>query len=438
MPETRSISNSTSTNVSLEYCGFCGDSVPDLQLHKTEFHKVFTVFQCEACGQTFEQSDLLADHFKDCTSTMQVLMNMGHTSAKSAKRAKKYECQTCGKKFTKKTLLQKHITEQHPQDDNPVSTSLVPIIPMTSSQTDKSSEENTEENEAEHEIDNENHSEIGDGDVTKTSIDNDHDANGESENGQENENDDENDENDENINENVTSSSPSATVSSSMDTTMDPEKVQWTRTPKGQWNFKCPTCGKTRTHLKRHMAIHNQSCDTCHAKFTSARALKRHKESEHPEPFPCNICGKGLTTAKIKHRHVKEVHGNKQLQCPSCPVTSTSPSNLSRHQRKKHPVSNNHSDTGDIHMELEVPETKYQIKKEFDDDIVIIGEELGAHKRYLQTCPNCTLRMHKDSLVQHMNRCYGATIAMKDLQQQLQFERLKHELAMLKQSIKKD
>ena len=85
-------------------------------------------------------------------------------------------------------------------------------------------------------------------------------------------------------------------------------------------------------------------------------------------------------------------------------------------------------------MDLEVPETKYNIKQEFDDDVMIIAGEPGANKKLLQTCPNCTIRIHTDSFVKHVNRCYGETIALKD--KQLEVERYQHELAMLKHSIK--
>ena len=102
------------------------------------------------------------------------------------------------------------------------------------------------------------------------------------------------------------------TVSSSGDANVDvyddPKKVPWTKTAKGHWQFKCPICDQIRTHLKRHMAIHKQGCAAYPSIFTSAKALKRHKESANPKLYPCDKCGKGFTTDKIQKRHVKEVH----------------------------------------------------------------------------------------------------------------------------------
>ena len=98
--------------------------------------------------------------------------------------------------------------------------------------------------------------------------------------------------------------------------------------------FQCPTCPKgtdfpTREELDKHIRTTHPQCDICSRSFTTLMEFLRHnpckgkdrRETDSPELFGCEKCGKTYSTAAALLDHDQRSHQrtpNSPLACVSC------------------------------------------------------------------------------------------------------------------------
>jgi len=115
--------------------------------------------------------------------------------------------------------------------------------------------------------------------------------------------------------------------------------------------LKCETCGREgfcnistlQDHIRaKHTEEKPFECEYCNKAFPAASHLAHHRMKKHRvnskgelQPkivFPCNYCGKILTTKPKLLAHVKVIHqGIKDFTCNSCQKSFSSKSNLDIH-----------------------------------------------------------------------------------------------------------
>jgi len=115
--------------------------------------------------------------------------------------------------------------------------------------------------------------------------------------------------------------------------------------------LKCDVCGREgfcntstlQDHIRaKHTHERPFKCDYCNKAFPAASHLAHHRMKKHRvnskgelQPkvvFPCNFCGKILTTKPKMLAHVKVIHqGIKDFACKSCKKSFSSKSNLDIH-----------------------------------------------------------------------------------------------------------
>ncbi|KXJ71427.1 hypothetical protein RP20_CCG020606 [Aedes albopictus] len=94
-----------------------------------------------------------------------------------------------------------------------------------------------------------------------------------------------------------------------------------------------------KAHLMRCLSTNPVTCDLCGKESANELALVSHKRIHHTEQpvYTCSYCGKEFKRA-IRHREHEANHRGEVLyQCPFCPYTCNSNSNMYTHKKVAHP-----------------------------------------------------------------------------------------------------
>ncbi|XP_061398303.1 gastrula zinc finger protein XlCGF57.1-like [Musca vetustissima] len=102
--------------------------------------------------------------------------------------------------------------------------------------------------------------------------------------------------------------------------------------------YKCELCDQAfpvESHYKDHLNMHKgykkHKCEQCDKSFPNSTALKDHERSHTGEcPYLCSHCGKSFKTSNILRQHLQR-HGEKNFQCPECPMRFYVKVNLQKH-----------------------------------------------------------------------------------------------------------
>ena len=120
--------------------------------------------------------------------------------------------------------------------------------------------------------------------------------------------------------------------------------------------YQCEICGKEgfinavtlQNHVRtKHSADRPFSCEYCPSKYATAMSLSGHRSRKHgvnsrgevvpKKMFPCDHCGKLLTSKMKLQAHIEVIHeGRRDFKCRFCDKTFTSKSNLQIHEGSLH------------------------------------------------------------------------------------------------------
>jgi len=120
--------------------------------------------------------------------------------------------------------------------------------------------------------------------------------------------------------------------------------------------YQCEICGKEgfinavtlQNHVRtKHSVDRPFSCEYCPAKYPTAMSLSGHRSRKHgvnskgevvpKKLFPCDVCGKLLTSRMKLQAHVEVIHeGRRDFKCRFCDKTFTSKSNVQIHEGSLH------------------------------------------------------------------------------------------------------
>lgn len=117
----------------------------------------------------------------------------------------------------------------------------------------------------------------------------------------------------------------------------------------------CPECGISvrnnsdlrRHHLKKHLRVKRFKCEECNFSCYEKSVLRVHSQIHLPMDsrnlFPCEICGKVLSTRNTLNAHVSAIHKNiRSFACSWCPKTFAQKSCLLKHQNSVHLMIKEH------------------------------------------------------------------------------------------------
>ena len=119
---------------------------------------------------------------------------------------------------------------------------------------------------------------------------------------------------------------------------------------------QCEICGKEgfinsvtlQNHVRsKHSADRPYNCEYCPAKFATSESLSHHRSSRHgvnakgdvvpKKMYPCNRCGKLLTSRLKLMKHIEVLHeGKRDFKCKFCEKSFGSKSNLQIHEGAIH------------------------------------------------------------------------------------------------------
>ena len=120
--------------------------------------------------------------------------------------------------------------------------------------------------------------------------------------------------------------------------------------------YQCEICGKEgfinavtlQNHVRtKHSADRPFTCEYCPSKYATAMSLSGHRSRKHgvnsrgevvpKKMFPCDHCGKLLTSKMKLQAHIEVIHeGRRDFKCRFCDKTFTSKSNLQIHEGSLH------------------------------------------------------------------------------------------------------
>jgi len=120
--------------------------------------------------------------------------------------------------------------------------------------------------------------------------------------------------------------------------------------------YQCEICGKEgfinavtlQNHVRtKHSVDRPFNCEYCPAKYATAMSLSGHRSRKHgvnskgevvpKKMFPCDHCGKLLTSKMKLQAHIEVIHeGRRDFKCRYCDKTFTSKSNLQIHEGSLH------------------------------------------------------------------------------------------------------
>ncbi|CAB3359033.1 Hypothetical predicted protein [Cloeon dipterum] len=104
------------------------------------------------------------------------------------------------------------------------------------------------------------------------------------------------------------------------------------------WDY-CNKKSRSQNDLRRHVVCHTMekciACPTCSVSYCSVTKFFDHcvRQAED-KPYECDICCVKYPSLRILKTH-QRCHRN-TLECPYCDVTTSGPSHLSEHVRRKH------------------------------------------------------------------------------------------------------
>ncbi|CAF4933274.1 zinc finger protein 33A-like [Pieris napi] len=112
------------------------------------------------------------------------------------------------------------------------------------------------------------------------------------------------------------------------------------RTHSKDRSYVCLYCGQTflqksklTYHIRRHTGENLETCTVCSKLFTSACSLREHMKTHAAKntKVKCLVCDKKYHDERYMLRHMRTIHGNRQLTCPLCPKLVSSMAALRYH-----------------------------------------------------------------------------------------------------------
>jgi len=183
--------------------------------------------------------------------------------------------------------------------------------------------------------------------------------------------------------------------------------------------FKCNLCHfetKIKTDFMKHQYWHEgpkkRYCSYCNYSSSSESNVRRHEKAVHGDKFYCDICEKEISYLRSKslEEHKEQMHSKKHF-CSICGKLFTKPGILNRHIRKAHSEN------------LEKRVTYYNcghcpyksqrrtiLKRHMDSKHLKIKPPKQEPNR---TCETCSFTFTRSfNLKDHFKRCKGGKIVV--------------------------
>lgn len=186
----------------------------------------------------------------------------------------------------------------------------------------------------------------------------------------------------------------------------------------------CEKCGeifKTPSILKQHLRSHGErtyECDICQRKFHRIGVLNEHKNIHQNVQIPCNYCGKKLKSKKALDVHVL-LHGNKKFQCDKCDKSFFQRCNYLKHYKQIHgdvkiykcshcPTQFKSEISLTKHIEKHTKPAEYSCNlcyKSFHFPNQLKRHMQTSHSGIIYRCPFCDMTArHRHSMRRHFER----------------------------------
>ncbi|XP_056642150.1 zinc finger protein 680-like isoform X2 [Diorhabda sublineata] len=103
----------------------------------------------------------------------------------------------------------------------------------------------------------------------------------------------------------------------------------------------CPKSFPTQWSLKKHEAVHSNSCEfscaECNMEFKTYDTFMYHQKKHGGRKFLCMCCGRTFLQSVHLKYHMQQHTGIKHFKCNFCVKSYTSSSQLKKHKRRHHP-----------------------------------------------------------------------------------------------------